>query len=137
VRELQGLPLILRIAMRHGELVLGATEFKVIAGYLSQENDDDIATRGCSRTDIRGAGLDRTADASKEIELPTGIKADIVELNVAVTVRRDNGFAQPLAYVIPLGSDSGDAVKPDLSQQGAGFAQSSGGDADVMIRGQG
>ena len=62
----------------HAELVLGAAEFKIISRDLSQETDNDIVTHGFGDPNIGCASLDRTAYPAKEVQLPTGVKANIV-----------------------------------------------------------
>src|SRR3989442_7571144 len=71
-REVHSLPLILGILARHGELVLGAAELKVVAGHFRQETDGYITTRGFNSLDVGCAGLNGTTYTSKEIHLPTG-----------------------------------------------------------------
>jgi hypothetical protein len=57
--------------------------------------DDYITTRGVGGSYVGGAGLNGPTYTSKESSLPTGVKADMIQCLIAVSIP-SRSFPQPL-----------------------------------------
>jgi hypothetical protein len=121
--QVQGLLLIRRILPRHGEPVLGATQCKIVARHLRQQAHDHIPAVGFGGPDVGLARLNGAPHTPEEVQFPTRIESDVVQLDVAIGPRQRLGLTQPLARVRALGGYRRIAIEGRLREQGPGLAQ--------------
>ena len=127
--------LVAGIASSHGEFILRATEFEVVAGDFADEADQDIAAAGFRRIEGRAGSLDRAANPAEDIEFPGGVETDVVKFAGAVHARKtvEGGPAKPGVGVAGDAIDGGQEIELRVPVESTGLAQGGGGDAKVEI----
>ncbi len=117
-------------------MVLRAAQFEIIPRNLGNDAYQDVEPCCFDRGDTGVGGLDRAANAAKEIELPGGVKAGLVKFSFAKrsrSARGSDGLAQKAVRIAGVGLDGWREVEGREPPERAGFFESCGSKAQVVI----
>ena len=78
--ERNGATLVLRVASRDSELLLGATQLEVRARHLGGERHLNVLQTVLGRRRQRTVGVNRSVDAAEHVELPRRVEANVVQV---------------------------------------------------------
>ena len=132
---------IIHIGSGHGQFVLLAAQLEVVAGDLGDKGDQHVLAVGLAGGQVRLGGFHRAADMAEEIEFPGGIEAGVVQTHFAVRARVSGNGSASLGRggFGPAGDGVGEGIEAGHGgqAQGAGFEHAGGGDAQVLVGGDG
>ncbi|MNT26735.1 hypothetical protein D3C72_1623280 [compost metagenome] len=136
LRHTKAVALTVQICLRHGQALLGAPQFEVIAGDLRRHHDARLGQVRRLPFAARRRALRRVLQPAKQVQLPGGVKARPVALGqIALAGRAGIGLRQA-AFVATVQCYGGQAVQFLFIQHRAGFRQAGLGDADVVVAAQ-
>jgi hypothetical protein len=131
--QFQNLLLGFYVALRRRQPRLVGTDIEIGTGHLGKHADQHIATIFFAGHELSPGRFRRTADATEQVDLPTGIESRAVQGFGAGTGSVQTVFAGTLTHGAAFGIGPGPPFSPRHAKAGARFADTGHGLPNIQI----